>query len=154
MSDMRYKQFFSTCGGRNKYMTRCGTNNNVRWVALEYLEQSGVSLLQIQTFTIFTHSINPLKPNDPLMSHTVRYLNWPHVLTSPYGVANICGILKDFVHSYILDSYAVALVGPLNVKAALWCDSFFPSCLLSFPPKLLRLLFQHFSELRHVSAEL
>jgi len=52
--------------------------------------------------------INHLKPNDPLMGCAVRYLNRPHVLTSPYEVANMCRIWKNFVHTSILHSYGVA----------------------------------------------
>jgi len=75
---------------------------------------------------------NCLKPNDPLVGRAVRYLNLPHVLTSPYGVANMYRIWKDFVH--LCTSWTAMqlhVVGRLNVKAALWCNSFFLSSPLS-----------------------
>ena len=52
--------------------------------------------------------INRLKLNNPLMGRAVRDLNWPHVLTPPYGVTNMCQIWKDFVRRCILDSYGFA----------------------------------------------
>jgi len=57
---------------------------------------------------IEVHSLNRLKPNDPLMGCAVRDLNRPHFLTSPFGVANMCRIWKGFVCRCILDSYGFA----------------------------------------------
>ena len=100
----------------------------------------------------YKYFFNRLKPNDPVMGRAVTYSNLPHVLTSPYWVANMCRIWKDFVHLCTsLTAMQLHVVGRLNVKAALWSNSFFPSSLLS-PRKCIDFC-KCFSEQRHVSTE-
>ena len=93
---------------------------------------------------------NCLKPNDPLVGRAVRYLNLPHVLTSPYGVANMYRIWKDFVH--LCTSWTAK---QLHVKVP-WMSRLLCGVTVSSPPPRYppETAYTYFSELWYVSAEL